>query len=339
MSGMTGVEKAALVIMTMSQDRAAEVMRQFNENEVEELAAEIMRLRSVDPAVADAAIAEFHARTRASRSQARGGRDAATHLLEASFGQEKAAGLIDRAATAVGGSPFEFLEGGDAATIARQLEHEMPETIAMVLAHLSADQGSAVFGGFELEERAGIARALASMQAPDLATVEVAAEALKSLSRSANSASTREPQGVAGGVQPLVAIISRADVSAEHDLLDALDGLDPALAAEVRSHMLGFADIVKLEARAVQQVIRGVDAAVLAIAIKGADEAIVEIIRANMSERNRELLDTEIELVGKVRKAQIIESQAPIVKAMRELAAQGSLLVQGDDEEGDDLVD
>jgi flagellar motor switch protein FliG len=139
-------------------------------------------------------------------------------------------------------------------------------------------------------------------------------------------------------VQPLVAIISRADVSAEHDLLDALDGLDPALAAEVRSHMLGFADIVKLEARAVQQVIRGVDAAVLAIAIKGADPAIVEIIRANMSERNRELLDTEIELVGKVRKAQIIESQAPIVKAMRELAAQGSLLVQGDDE-ADDLVD
>jgi flagellar motor switch protein FliG len=288
--------------------------------------------------VADAAIAEFHARTRAGRSRARGGRDAAASLLELSFGQEKAAGLLDRATTAVGGSPFEFLEGADPAVLAHQLESELVPTIAMVLAHLSADQGSAVFGGFDIAVRADIAQSIASMRIPDPATVETVAESLRSMSRSSSKATPREQPGISGGVQPLVAIISRSDVSAEHDLLDALDALDPALATEVRSQMLGFADIVKLEARDVQQVIRGIDATVLAIAIKTAAPEITEVIRTNMSERNRELLDTELELVGKLRKNQIIEAQAPVVKAMRELAAQGHLLMRSEGEGEDEDV-
>ena len=170
--------------------------------------------------------------------------------------------------------------------------------------------------------------------------VEVVAEALKARVRSASAPAAAA--GVVGGVQPLVDIMQRADIATEHELLEELDRRDPVLAEDVRSRMLSFDDIVKLQPRDVQQVIRGIDAAALAIALKGADEVIVALVRENMSERNRELVDDEISLLGKVRKQQVIEARAGIVKAMRELEAEGSLILASageDGDEGGDLVD
>jgi flagellar motor switch protein FliG len=300
---MTGLEKAALVIMQMSPGQAAEVMRQFSEAEAEEIAAGIMRMRKVDAVQADAAITEFHAKTQSRHTDARGGRDAAVHLLEASFGEERAAGLIDRATSTVGGRSFEFLDLVDTAT------------------------------------RVDIAQALATMGAATQPVIEVVAESLKIRVRSALAPSTATE--VVGGVQPLVDIMQRADIATEHELLEELGRRDPGLAEDVRSRMLSFDDLVKLESRDVQQVIRGIDAAQLAIALKGADEAIITLVRENMSERNRELVDDEISLLGKVRKQQVMEARAELVKVMRELEASGSLILatasDGEDEE-DDLV-
>lgn len=336
---MTGLEKAALVIMQMSPGQAAEVMRQFSEAEAEEIAAGIMRMRKVDAQQADAAITEFHAKTRSRHTDARGGRDAAVHLLEASFGEERAAGLIDRATSTVGGRSFEFLDLVEPTLLARVLDHEMPETIALVLAHLRPEAASVVLTRFDTPTRVDIAQALATMGAATQPVIEVVAETLKTRVRSALAPSTTTE--VVGGVQPLVDIMQRADIATEHELLEELDRRDPGLAEDVRSRMLSFEDLVKLDARDVQQVIRGIDAAQLAIALKGADDAIVALIRENMSERNRELVDDEISLLGKLRKTQIMDARAQLVKAMRELEASGSLILAAadDGEDGDDLVD
>lgn len=335
MTVMSGMEKAALVIMQMSQTRAAEVMRQFSDAEAEELAGEIIRLRKVEGGQADAVIAEFHARTRSGRADTRGGRDAAALLLEASFGQERAAGLLDRAASAVGGRSFEFLDTVETANLIRVLEGESAEVIALVLAHLKPERGSAVLGTFDATTRADIAQALATMSPASPDIVDLVAETVKTRIRLAMEPS--DSTEVKGGVQPLVEIINRSDIATEHELLEELERRDPELAEEVRSRMLGFDDIVKLEARDVQQVIRGVDAASLAIALKSAAPELVEIVRANMSERNRELLDDEMSMLGKLRKAQVVEARAGLVRAMRELATNGSITVaQGEDE---DIVD
>lgn len=335
---MTGLEKAALVIMQMSPGQAAEVMRQFSEAEAEEIAAGIMRMRKVDAGQADAAITEFHAKTQSRHTDARGGRDAAVHLLEASFGEERAAGLIERATSTVGGRSFEFLDAVEPTLLSRVLDGEMPETVALVLAHLRPEAASVVLTRFDTATRVDIAQALATMGAATQPVIEVVAESLKARVRSALApAATAE---VVGGVQPLVDIMQRADIATEHELLEELDRRDPGLAEDVRSRMLSFDDIVKLEARDVQQVIRGIDAAQLAIALKGADEAIIALVRENMSERNRELVDDEISLLGKVRKQQVMEARADMVKAMRELEASGSLIfASADDGEADDLVD
>jgi flagellar motor switch protein FliG len=143
----------------------------------------------------------------------------------------------------------------------------------------------------------------------------------------------RGPVEVVGGVQPLVDIINRADVATERALLEALDQRDPELAEEVRSRMLTFADIVKLDARDVQQVLHGIDPTVLALAMKGSSDAVIETIRKNLSERNREFLDEEVKTMGPARVSQVEDARAEIVKAIRELEAKGAIRVQRGDED------
>ncbi len=334
MSTMTGIETAALVIMQMSQGHAAQVMRQFSEAEAEEIAAEIIRLRKVEDGHAEAAITEFHARTRSGRADTKGGRDAAALLLESAFGEERAAGLMDRAASAAGGS-FEFMDTVDPSHVARVLDGEAPGTVALVLAHLRPEVASHVLGTFSTSIRADIAQALATMGTPNAEIVEIVAETLRQRIRSA--VAPADSTEVTGGVQPLVDIVKRSDVAAEYELLEELERRDPALAEDMRSRMLNFGDLVKFEDRDVQQIIRGLDASALAIALHEAEPALAELIRANMSERNRELLDDEISLLTKVRKTQVIEARAEIVKAMRELESSGTIAVKEEGEGGDDV--
>lgn len=339
MSTMTGMETAALVIMQMSPGHAAQVMRQFSEAEAEEIATEIIRLRKVEDGHAEAAITEFHARTRSGRADTRGGRDAAALLLESAFGEERAAGLIDRAVSSAGGHSFEFMDSVDPSHVSRVLDGEAPGTIALVLAHLRPEAASHVLGTFTTSIRADIAQALATMGTPSPEIVEIVAETLRQRIRSA--VAPADSTEVTGGVQPLVDIVKRSDVAAEYELLEELERRDPALAEEMRSRMLNFGDIVKFEDRDVQQIIRGLDATALATALHGADETVAELVRANMSERNRELLDDEITLLTKVRKTAVVEARAEIVKAMRELESSGTIAIkeEGDGESAEDEDD
>jgi len=287
----------------------------------------------VEDGHAEAAITEFHARTRTGRADTRGGRDAAALLLETAFGEERAAGLIDRAVSSAGGHSFEFMDSVDPSHVARILEGEAPGTVALVLAHLRPEAASHVLGTYSTLVRADIAQALATMGTPVPEIVEIVAETLRQRLRSA--VTPTESTEVTGGVQPLVDIVKRADVAAEYELLQELERRDPALADELRALMLNFGDLVKFEDRDVQQIIRGIDASALAIALHEADAAIAELIRTNMSERNRELLDDEIALLTKVRKTQVVEARAEIVKAMRELESSGAIAIKDETDTGD----
>ncbi|MGO4690018.1 flagellar motor switch protein FliG [Glaciibacter sp. 2TAF33] len=331
---LTGTQKAAVVLMNMDQQRAAQVMKQFSEIEAEEIAAEIVRLRRVDPAMAESAMEEFHELTLRGGRNTRGGRDFAAGLLEASFGAERAAGVMNRVASSMAGKAFEFLDTAEPAQIKTLLDGELPQTIALVLAHLRPEHASAVIGALDDTLRTDVAQSIATMGTATPEAVRVVAEILKV--RAGAVVSARESTEVVGGVQPLVEIINRASVATERALLEALDARDPELAEEVRSRMLTFADIVKLESRDVQQVLRGIDASVLAIAMKGSSESVIDVIRSNMSERNREILDDEIKITPPVRLSQVEEARAQIVRAIRDLEAQGSITVLRGDE--DDYV-
>ena len=335
-TGLTGMQKVALVIMQLSQEHAAEVMRQFSESEAEEIIGEIVRLRRVDAAVVDQTIAEFYERTQQSVSQSRGGREFAEELLQASFGAERAAGFMDRVSSTMAGTSFEFLDVADPQQVSNLLAGELPETQALVLAHLTPGKASQVLANLDVPVQLDVAQAIASMRAATPEAVSIVADSLRRSARSV--AVPRERAEVVGGVQPLVDIINRADVATEHELLEALDQRDPKLADEVRARMITFADIVRLAPKDVQQVLRGIDAAMLAVALKGASPELSAIVRENISERNRETLDDELQNLGRLKKKQVDEARAEIARSIRELESQGTISLQRGEEPEDEYV-
>ncbi len=329
---LTGTQKVAIVLMNLDPVRASAVMKQFSDAEAEEITSEIIRLRRVDPDVADQALNEFHELATSGRVGARGGRDFARGLLEASFGSERAAGVLNRVASSMAGKAFEFLDDAEPSQIVTLLDGEMPQTCALVLAHLRPAHASKVMAGFPDDLRTEVARRIATMTSATPESIALVAQSLKE--RSAAVVAPSAAAEVVGGVQPLVDIINRSDINTERAVLAGLDEVDPQLADEVRSRMLTFGDIVKLEKRDVQQVLRGIDNLVLAVAMKGASEAVLATIRDNLSERNRELLDDEIRTMGPTRKSQVEEARADVVRAIRELEASGGITIHRSDEDG-----
>lgn len=332
---LTGAQKVALILMQMETDRAAEVMKQFTEMEAEEISAEIVRMRRVEDTVVDQTMSEFHRITMSGRLQKRGGKETALGLLEASFGAERAAGVMDRLASNLAGQSFDFLDDAEPGQVITLLEGELPQTIALVLAHLKPGQASAVLAGVDERVRTDVAQAFATMGSATPEAVGIVAGVLRQ--RAGAVVSPRESVEVVGGIAPLVDIINRSDVATEKAVLDGLEARDPELAEDIRSRMLTFEDIVKLESRDIQQVLRGIDSKLLATAMKGAAGPVVETIRANVSERNRSLLDDELQAMGPVRVSQVEEARAEVVRSVRELEAQGVITVHRAEE--DELVD
>lgn len=326
MTDLTGVQKAAVVLMQLGQPAAVAVMRHLSEIEAEEVAAEIVRLRTVGPEVAERVIEEFHTLSISGRTPARGGQELAEGLLEGAFGAERASGLLGRMNATLAGRSFEFLEDAEPGQLLGILDGELPQTIALVLAHLRPDAASAVISGLGDGPRTEVAHAIATMTSASPEAVSIVSDVLKI--RAGAVVAPRETVEVVGGVQPLVDILNRSDVATEKSLLEGLEGMDPQLAEEVRSRMLTFADIVKLDATHIQSILRTLDLRVLATAMKGALPAVIEAINKNISDRKRETLESEIENLGPVRMKAVEEARAEIVRQIREKEAAGDIDVR-----------
>ncbi|WP_199422590.1 flagellar motor switch protein FliG [Actinotalea solisilvae] len=328
---LTGRQKAALMLIQLGKEQAARVMAQFDDAEIEELTAEIARLERVDASVADGVLEEFHAASiSGTGASSRGGLGLAQQLLEASVGRERAAGMLERLATSLQGQPFEFLQYADARQVVSLLTGEHPQTVALVLAHLRAEHASAIMAGLPAAVQADVAHRIALMERASPDVVQLVAE---SLQRKASAVLTPQELSAVGGVQPLVEIINRADPTTEKAILEGLEERDQALAEEVRSRMFVFGDIVLLEDRAIQLVMRGVEMASLATALKGVSDEVREKILRNLSERAAENLAEEIELLGPVRLSMVEDARAAVVQVIRRLEESGQIVIRRDGED------
>ena len=332
MSGLTGSQKAATLLLQLGKDRAARVMSKLEVNEVEELTAEILRLEHIDQALADEVLEEFYLVSAIGPGWG-GGAGLAQHLLEASLGEEVAADMMERLLSHLAGDPFEFLRSADARQVTSLLSGEHPQTIALVLAHLRPEQASAIMAGLPPQEQADTAHRIALMERATPDAVQIVAD---SLQRKASAVLTPRETTAIGGVQPLVDIINRADPTTEKLILEGLKDRDEALADEVRSMMFVFADVVMLEDRAVQLVLRNIETGELALAMKGANDEVQQTILRNLSERARDNLVEEIDLLGPVRLSQVEEARSGIVQGIRRLEESGQITIRRDSE--DELV-
>jgi flagellar motor switch protein FliG len=330
-ASLTGPQKAAVLVMQLGRERSAPILAQLREAEVEELAAEIIRLRSVQAEVVEAVLDEFAALLTSGRTGTGGGLDVAHDLLIASLGAERASEVLHRLADSQSVQPFAFLADAEPRSLVSIFSGEHPQVVAMVLAHLPMEQSSVVMAGLPPEVQADVAHRIGTMERSNPEMVRAVADVLE---RKTSSLLQPGRTAVVGGVQPLVDLINRADPGTERVILESLDSRDPELAEAVRARLFVFEDITGLEDRAVQLVLRQVEAADLALALKGVSAVVREKVLGNVSDRARENLLEEIELLGPTRVSAIEEARAKVVQIIRSLEESGQIVLRrgGDDE-------
>lgn len=327
---MTGRRKAAVLILQLDRRASSKVLTQLRESELEDLSAEIARMGEITAEMSSAVLREFGMLSSSGAGSVHGGLDQTRELLIAAVGEQKAGEIMVKLSTTVRDMPFKFLQNADSRQLLSFLSDEHPQTIALVLAHIPAPLASKVLAGLAADLQANVAHRIATM---DQTSPEVIRQVEAALERRMSTMLVPADLSTVGGVQPLVDIINRADRGTEKLILEGLEQRDPELADEVRSRMFVFEDLINLDDRAVQLVLRGVDVANLAIALKGVSATVRNKVMKNMSERAAVTLAEEIELLGPVRVQTVEEAQTEVVRVIRGLEEEGQIIVRRGQEE------
>ncbi|WP_232681188.1 flagellar motor switch protein FliG [Nocardioides sp. R-C-SC26] len=320
-----GARKAAVLLVQLGKQRAASVLSHLGENEVEAITAEIARLDSISASESSAVMTEFRDMMTAREHIARGGLAFAQQVLEQSLGSERAAEIIERLNAAAVQMPFQFLRQADPAQLRSFIVDEHPQVIALVLAHMTPDKASLLLSGLPPEQQAQVAHRIAVMDrtSPDIVrTVE------STLERKLSSMLQPQDMSRVGGLDPLVNIINCSDRATERQIVEGLEALDSTLADEVKSRMFMFEDIVNLDDRSMQQVLRQVETSSLALALKGVATPVRDKVTTNLSSRAAETLIDDIELLGPVRLTQVEEAQQAVIRTIRQLEERGEIMVR-----------
>ncbi|MGM0471510.1 MAG: flagellar motor switch protein FliG [Bacillota bacterium] len=327
---LSGIKKAAVLLVSMGPDLSAEVMKHLDEDEIEELTLEIANLNQVSSDVKDEVLDEFHQMCVAYDYLNQGGINYAREVLEKALGEKKAEGVIDRLTSSLQVRPFDQLRKADPAQILNFIQGEHPQTIALIMAYLDSDQAASILSALSPEQQTEVAKRIAIM---DRTSPEVIKEVERVLERKLSSMMTNEYSS-AGGLDSIVDIINMVDRSTEKTVLEDLDEDDPELAEDIRKKLFVFEDIVVLTDQAVQLVLREIDMEDLALALKTVDDQVSEKIFNNLSNRAADMLQEDMEFMGPVRVRDVEEAQQRIVNEIRRLEEMGEIVIDrgGEDE-------
>jgi flagellar motor switch protein FliG len=327
---LTGRQKAAILVLQLGREESARVLGQLSEFELEELSAEIARMGDVPADLASAVIGEFTETLTDGMSAAHGGFEMARDLITRALGPDRAAEMVDRLASTMVQMPFAFLHHLDPRQVVSILADEHPQTTALVLAHLPAGLASQILAGLGRELQADVAHRIAVM---DRTSPDLIRQVESSLERRLSSLGVAASLSAVGGLKPLVDIINRSDRATEKMIMEGLEQLDPDLAEQVRGQMFMFEDLVGLDDRAIQLVVRGVQTTELATALKGVPDSVRARVMQNMSERAALTVAEEMDMLGPVRVNVVEEAQAAIVRVIRELEKNGEIVIGRGDED------
>ena len=322
-NSLSNRQKAAVLLIALGPEVSAKLYTYLNEEEVEQLTIEIARLGKVPHSERNAVIAEFREMCMAQEFISEGGIESAKRFLEGAYGPDKASNIISKVVQALQVLPFDFAKKADPTQLLSYLQEEHPQTIALILSHLSPKQAAAVLSGLPQESRAEVARRIAIM---DRTPPEVVREIERVLERKLSSVVSQSFTAV-GGVKSLVEVLNFVDRSTEKTILESLSENNPELADEVKKLMFVFEDITLLDDAAIQKVLREVDTKELALALKAVSDEVQNRIYKNMSERGAAMLKEEMEFMGPVRLKAVEEAQSKIVGVIRRLEENGEIIV------------
>ncbi|GMO49800.1 MAG: flagellar motor switch protein FliG [Termitinemataceae bacterium] len=327
---LTGRQKAAIFLVSVGSDISAEIFKYLREDEIETLTFEIARLETIEPEQKDGILVEFQELMMANQFISIGGIDYARELLEKSLGSQKAIDIINRLTSSLQVRPFDFIRRTDPAHLLNFIQQELPQTIALILAYLEPSKASIILQSLPHEVQSEVARRIAIM---DRTSPEVLREVERVLEKKLSTLSS-EDYTTAGGVGSIVEILNLVDRSSEKQIIEALEEEDPELAEEIKKRMFVFEDIVMLDDRSIQKVMREVDTAELSKALKAVDAEVQDKIYKNMSKRAAQMLKEDMEFMGPVRMKDVEEAQQKIVSIIRHLEDTGEIVVAraGEDE-------
>ncbi|GKV67796.1 flagellar motor switch protein FliG [Sporosarcina sp. NCCP-2716] len=329
---MSGKQKAALLLISLGPEVSASIYKHLTEEEIERLTLEISGVRKVESSVKEEIIEEFHNIALAQDYISQGGIGYAKTILEKALGKEHAQAVINRLTSSLQVRPFDFARRTEPSQILNFIQNEHPQTIALILSYLEPEQAGMILSSLPQEVQADIAKRIATM---DSTSPEVISEIEAVLERKLSSTVTQDYTDT-GGVDAVVEVLNGVDRATEKTILDALEIQDPELAEEIKKRMFVFEDIITLDNRSIQRVIRDCENEDLILSMKVSSEEVKEILFKNMSSRMAESFKEEMDVMGPVRLRDVEEAQTRIVGTIRRLEDAGEIIIARGG--GDDVI-
>lgn len=320
---LNGTQKAAILLIALGPEKSALIFKHLKEEEIETLTLEIANTRSISPQEKEDVLNEFYQVCLAQEYIAEGGIGYAKDLLEKALGQERANEVINRLTASLQVRPFEFVRKADPTQLLNFIQDEHPQTIAMILSYLAPGQASLIISSLPPDKQADVAKRIAMM---DRTSPDVIKEVESVLERKLASMINQD-YTIVGGVDAIVAILTMVDRGTEKHIMETLEIEEPELADEVRKKMFVFEDILLLDDRAIQRVMRDVDNNDIAIALKVANEEVKNVVFKNISKRLAAMIQEDMEFMGPVRMKDVEEAQQKIVGIIRKLEDSAEIVI------------
>ncbi|MBE5900565.1 MAG: flagellar motor switch protein FliG [Lachnospiraceae bacterium] len=320
---LSGVQKAAILLISLGPEKSAQLFKHLKEEEIETLTLEIANTRSVSPQDKEDVLNEFYQVCLAQQYIAEGGIGYARDLLEKALGDEEAQAVISRLTASLQVRPFEFVRKADPSQVLNFIQDEHPQTVAMILSYLSPNQSSMILSALSPDKQADVAKRIAMM---DRTSPDIIKEVESVLERKLASLINQD-YTIVGGVDAIVNILNTVDRSTEKHIMETLEIEEPELADEIRKKMFVFEDILLLDDRAIQRVLRDVDNKELGVALKVANDEVKGVVFKNLSKRLAAMIQEDMEFMGPVRMKDVEEAQQKIVGIIRKLEDSGEIVI------------
>lgn len=324
-SQLEGLTKAAILLLAVGEERAAALLRNLEPKAVEEVTRELAGLGRVPIAIQTAVIEEFYGNTIASEYSSEGSLDFAKSILMGSLDAKSAERMLGQIQTQVQKTPFSFLQRAESANLLTFIQDEHPQTIALILCHLPHHKASEIIGGLPAAKQVEVIKRVANMEQTN---PEVIREVERGLESRLSSMLVQSMEK-AGGVEMVAEILNLADRATEKSIMEGLESDDPDLVEQIRRLMFVFEDILKVNDKGIQSVLKEVENSELALALKTASEDLKNKIFKNMSERAASLIREDMEYMGPVKVSDVESAQQRVVDIVRRLEDAGEVVVEG----------
>ncbi|MCM1307769.1 MAG: flagellar motor switch protein FliG [Butyrivibrio sp.] len=331
-SGYDGVQKSAILLIALGPEKSAKIFKYLKEDEIEQLTLEIANTSSVSPQTKEEILDEFYQVCLAQQYIAEGGISYAKELLEKALGADRAKDVIGKLTASLQVRPFEFMRKTDPGQLLNFIQDEHPQTIALILSYLPAFQASQVISALPPEKQADVAKRIAMM---DRTSPDVIKEVEGVLERKLSSL-VNQDYTIIGGTDAIVEILNAVDRGTERHILETLEIEEPELADEIRRKMFVFEDILSLDDRSIQRVLKDVDNNDLEMALKNSNEEVQSVIFRNLSSRLVSMIKEDMDFMGPVRLKDVEEAQQKIVNIVRKLEDSGEIVISRGG--GDEIV-